>query len=373
MLILVGPLPPPVNGQSIAFQLLIEGVKERGLRYSVVNLSGRSKATWRRAIDYVSILWEFFAKTSFGEKTVYITIAQSFRGFIRDFIMIWYSKIFRHRLICHLHGGNYGNFYASQSRWVQWIIRSTLRQADKIVILGESLRFMFDFDKRLSSKLTVVPNGLPMDLDFQEPKRLPTDRSEPIRLLYLSNLIESKGYFDVLEAVRILVKVYGLNVKCEFCGLFRTNPIDDVRVKSVDQARAMFQEYVVNHQLEENVVYLGLVDGEAKVEALRRAHFFLLPTNYSNEGQPVSIIEAMAFGNVVIATNYRAIPDLVVDGHTGFLVPYGRPDLIADAVRSVVNDPERYRSMSRAAMQRFAGHFTREAHLEKMISILTSS
>lgn len=372
VIILIGPLPPPANGQSVSFQLLLEGVKERGLDHVVIDINSKPTGFWRRAYEYFLILRHFFVSAAFGRKTVYITIAQSLRGFVRDFLIIWYSRLFGHRVICHLHGGNYGNFYAAQAKCVKWLIRMTLGQANDIIILGEGLRSMFSFDEQLGPKLRVVPNGIPMaSIPRGVVKTLPTSPTQPIRLLYLSNLIESKGYFDVLDAVRILTKVYHLNVTCEFCGLFVTNPADDVRVKSVTQARELFEGFVQEHKLEAHVVYRGPVEGADKVEALRRAHFFVLPTNYSNEGQPVSIIEAMAFGCVVISTNYRAIPDLVVNGETGFLIPYGHPEAIAEVVRLLVKDPAKYQAMSRAARDRFDTYFTREAHLDRMLEILS--
>ncbi|HEU4451539.1 MAG TPA: glycosyltransferase, partial [Longimicrobium sp.] len=76
----------------------------------------------------------------------------------------------------------------------------------------------------------------------------------------------------------------------------------------------------------------------------------------------------MAHGNVVVSTDYRAIPDLVEDGVSGRLVPYGRPEAIAEAVSEAVETPGRFEEMSRAAVARFRGHFTREAHLERLLA-----
>jgi glycosyltransferase involved in cell wall biosynthesis len=219
-----------------------------------------------------------------------------------------------------------------------------------------------------------VPNGLPFVVPVPvEPKSLPGDRSEPIRLLFLSNLIESKGYLDLLEAVHILVVHHGLNARCHFCGAFWINPPDDVRVKSAEHAQKLFENYVRERDLQEYVEYRGPVSGKAKGDELMQAHFFVLPTNYDNEGQPVSIIEAMAYGNVVISTDYRAIPDLVVDGVTGRLVPYGQPAAIAQVIADLVAHPRQYRDMSRTAIERYRRQFTREAYLARIMPLLQVS
>jgi len=121
------------------------------------------------------------------------------------------------------------------------------------------------------------------------------------------------------------------------------------------------------------VRYLGSVAGMAKSDELRQAHFFVLPTSYDNEGQPVSIIEAMAYGNVVISTDYRAIPDLVVDGVTGLLVPYGHPAAIAQAIADLVADPRQYQDMSQGAIERYQQRFTWEAYWARIMALLQTS
>jgi len=375
-IVLVGPLPPPFVGQSIAFQMLVDGARKHYLPYAVVDLSGEGKshggtASWARALEYIKILFDYFRKSILGKKTIYVTIAQSRHGFFRDFVIIWFAYLKGHRIVCHLKGGNYDNFYEEQPKWMRWVIRKTLLRTDSLLVLGERLRDMYDFEPRLKDKICVVSNGLPFVLNkATEPKTLPVDESKPIRLLYLSNLIESKGYLDLLEAVRILVKEHKMPVECHFCGLFLANKPDDVLVRDAVHGQKLFEDFVTTNNLEKNVTCCGVVSGEEKNRELREAHFFVLPTNYNNEGQPVSIIEAMAFGNVVVSTDYRAIPDMVVHEKTGFFVPYGQPNAIARVVAETTVNPEMYSKMSKAALEHFQKHFTREAHLSRIIPIL---
>ncbi|HEU0302743.1 MAG TPA: glycosyltransferase, partial [Longimicrobium sp.] len=198
-------------------------------------------------------------------------------------------------------------------------------------------------------------------------KTLPAAGEGPVRILYLSNLVESKGWLEVLEAVRLLRDRLGPRIRCDFHGLFLANPADDRRITSAEQARGTFEAFVARHGLHEVVRYGGVASGEAKRQALAGAHFFVLPTRYNNEGQPVSIIEAMAHGNVVVSTDYRAIPDMVVDGETGALVPCGDPAALADAIGGLIEDPARYAAMSRAAVERFRRRFTRRGHLDAIL------
>lgn len=378
-LILVGPLPPPYYGQSVSFKMLVEGAAERGYTCDIVNIAQGSRtadsigqATFQRALEYAGVLPSYVRAILQARTTVYITIAQSRHGFIRDFVMIWLARSRGHEVVAHLKGGNYGRFFAGQPRWLQGLIKVTLRKCKHILVLGEGLRAMFDFDPVVLSRVEIVPNGLPTALDGRNsPKELPRSRGEPVNVLYLSNLVESKGYLDVLEAINELVNERGIDtIRCHFAGAFLANPADDRTVRGPAHAEEMFRERVATYGLHNHVVMHGVVTGAAKQELLDRAHFFVLPTNYNNEGQPVSIIEAIAAGNVVIATNYRAIPDMVIDNHTGFLVPYGAPNKIADAIEQCISNPAKYTAMSANALELFRRKFTRRAHLDTILRYL---
>jgi len=74
-IIFVGPLPPPFVGQSISFQMLVEGVRKHHLPYAVVDLSEKGTshgdtASWARALEYIKILFDYFRKSILGKKTI---------------------------------------------------------------------------------------------------------------------------------------------------------------------------------------------------------------------------------------------------------------------------------------------------------------
>lgn len=375
-LVIVGPLPPPVYGQSLSFQMLAEGLRQRNIEHCAINIGSKvttpgGKAHLRRALEYIFILSKYLGKICSGKKTVYITMAQSRQGFYRDFFMIWIACLFRLRIVLHLKGGNYRNFYLTQSLCLKWLIKMTLRRAESILVLGHRLRSMFDFAPGLAEKIHVVPNGLPFEqIDRIRAKHLPISPGDKagIRILFLSNLVESKGYLGLLSAIKEL-RDRSIPVTCHFCGNFFTS-FDDEKVKSADHARKLFENYVKENSLEKEVRLLGQVSGKEKMRELAESHIFVLPTRYANEGQPVSVIEAMAYGNVVIATDYRAIPEMVIHEETGILIPSQRPTAIADAIERLVMNPGLYEAMSKNALTRFQELFTREAHLNRIIPIL---
>lgn len=374
-LLLIGPLPPPYDGMSIMFKLLAEGFMERKIGYELVDITGRLRSSHKpkpiyRLFDYLNITKIIRKKLSqHSDNTVYLTIAQSRAGFFRDWLVISCAFHYKSKIVVHLHGGNYGDFYRKQPRLIQFLIRNTMRKCSRIIILGEDLRQMFDFDPTLADKLVVVPNCLPVVLRDLPLANKVLHKKQTIKLLYLSNLIEMKGYLDVLKAVSILRKEYGIDVFCTFCGAFLTSS-DDLNVRNVENARTSFFDFVNKEELHDVVSYCGVVNGQKKIDILKEAHVMVLPTNYINEGQPVSIIEAMALGCVTITTKYRAIPDMILDGVNGFFVRFGHPEDIALAVKGLVEKPDKFGEMSSHAIRIYKERFTREAHLNSIIPVI---
>lgn len=68
------------------------------------------------------------------------------------------------------------------------------------------------------------------------------------------------------------------------------------------------------------MTYHGIVGGDKKRELLRMCDIFCLLTSYPNEGQPISILEAMGNGMVIVTADHAGIPDLVTDGVNGIVV-----------------------------------------------------
>ena len=373
-IILIGPIPPPINGQSVAFQMLLDAIQHKQIPHKVINISSKIDSQkmnkFNRALEYIAILAKYLFHVCRPCSLVYLTIAQSQQGFMRDFIMIWTASLMRHQIVGHLHGGNYHTFYEQQSKSWQFLIRQTLLRFNKIAVLGNSLQSMFDFEKRLKPKICVIPNGVQSPVAPSQfiPKTLPPFNQKPISLLYLSNLVEFKGYLDVLDSIGILVNQYHLQIICYFCGEFLSKPRFDQAIQNAAHAERIFYEKVEQLNLNDYVKYEGIIDKKEKSNFLKNSHFLILPTKY--EGQPISILEAMSYGSVVISTKCGSIPDMVLDHKTGILVPYQNPHAIADAIDSLTQTPEKYTKMSQSAYLHYQKHFTLDTHLSQMFKFL---
>lgn len=369
-IILVAAMPPAINGQAIYTGYLINFFKQHNISFHSLPISektGKIKSFWSlllRIFEYGVLTLKFILLSIGEKKIVYISPGRTRFGFLRDLPLILCSSFLKNKVILHFHAGDFNFFFDEQSTWMKKVIKFTYSKVEHIIILSNRLKTSVSISSDMSDKIIVIPNGV-------EPKKvLPKQiegKKEPIKLLFLSNLIESKGYLDVLEAVKILITEHRINVECLFCGLFIQSE-DDVRTNGID-AKELFENYIEKNDLSKFVKYYGVANEIDKVEILLNSHILILPTNYNAEAQPISILEALANGLIVISTNYRAIPDMVIDGVTGFLVPYRSPDCIAEKIKYLYENPKNYKNMSSSALNIIKSNFSIDDNLLKMYNV----
>ncbi|MFP8893524.1 glycosyltransferase family 4 protein [Chryseobacterium sp. EZn1] len=359
--------PKNISGQSICFDMLLDELKKQMIPFKYITVSVDTDSNFQKVLEYLTAcikLIYFYMKTMGKSKIIYIAVAQSRLGFYRDFMFVWISALFGKKIVAHLHGGNFKTFYLEQSPFLQKIIKKTYDQCDCIIVLSRVYTDLFDFVDNYKEKVKVVPNGIP-EFDNDESIEKKYNPTRPV-ILYLSNLIESKGYLDVLHSSLILKEKYNISPQVYFCGNFLSNS-DDVTFDSVEKAKDYFHNFVKENKLEDNVVYKGLVQGEAKDQLLKNADFLTLPTNYNAEGQPISLIEGLKNGCVLITTQYRDIQYMNLDKETGFFVNYNDPEAIAEMI-SNVNEQD-FKRMSLNAQKHFKNSYSFISHYNNIIKI----
>ena len=124
---------------------------------------------------------------------------------------------------------------------------------------------------------------------------------------------------------------------------------------SLDSCKALAQSLGIT----ERVSFLG--DRRDVPELLAQAQIFVLSTHY--EGLPISILEAMRAGLPIVATRVNGIPEEVIDGETGLLVPHGDVEALASALNSLIQSPDKRQKMGEAGRQKFLQEFTIERML----------
>lgn len=133
-----------------------------------------------------------------------------------------------------------------------------------------------------------------------------------------------------------------------------------------------FSSRIDSSILKKHVNYAGVVSGEKKKRYLREADIFVLPTQYHVEGQPISIIEAMAYSCAIITTKYRSIPDILNEGNNPIYIKYSDSVSIADALEYLIKNKKILKAYKRDSRQIYETRFKWKFHYEKMKNILLS-
>ncbi|WP_390454828.1 glycosyltransferase family 4 protein [Chryseobacterium sp. Alg-005] len=275
------------------------------------------------------------------------------------------AKLFKRKVIAHQFGANYEGFYNSQSPFLQKKIKNTIEKTDYFIVEGDYTKKQLSFVKDYENKVVSIPNGLPQKVksDIIKPKNI----SEPIVILYLSNMIEGKGFWDVLEAGNLLYNKYNKNIKLIFAGRFLED-LEDTLCKTSEEARDLFSKKLKEYNLSDKTVYYEGLYGAQKEEAFLNAHFFILPSYYINEGQPVSVLEAIAYGCVPIVTEYRLIPSMV-NNENGFFVKPKSPEEIAEKILESDDAPGMYRKKSENGIAFYEQNFTAEKYVSQILKL----
>lgn len=375
--LLVGPLGSQddewITGARMAFTMFVRSLPTAGTRYWIVD-SSRGAKTDRIGGISISRAWGA-ARTVIeavvripASRHLYLVISSSWGGFLRDSLILWPAIIAGMEIKVHLHGGGYQAFYAGLSTRKKRLVKRTLNCVGCFIVLGEALRDQFSFLDSTPS-IEIVPNGVPeiVDQGSFKPKKIGRGDGS-IRLLYLSNMIPAKGYLDVLEACSILKTQFRTSIHCDFAGAFAqvSSQNGHGALRPAGEAAVLFQTKIEEYGLGHQVEYHGVVRAEHKTRLLLDCDVFVFPTYYEWEGQPLSIIEAMACGIPVVSTSHKSVPDLVEDGQTGLLVSARAPMEIAEAIKWFYQNPDKYTEFSRRAYERFRHRFTEQHYLRNL-------
>jgi len=228
--------------------------------------------------------------------TVYFTPKLSPLGFLS--LISYYKMCIKNDkpYALHIHGRALIDTY-NNHKWLRSSIRKYISKAKSNIALTKKLKeeMLNLFD---CGHFDVVGNFAQDEImlkDNEKGKKLEVIKSKPMQICYLSNVIESKGIFELIDAVggneNYILKIAG-----------RVFPDEKKR----------FEEYLNKFN---NIEYLGFISAGDKRKLLMESALFCLPTRYPTEAQPITIIEALCMGCIVISTELPGIVDTLGDDY----------------------------------------------------------
>ncbi len=352
-------VPPPVAGQSMATLLLLEALESADVDVVTINI-GRSiaddgglRGRLERCAGVVRIWTRFLFQAvksgREGHPILYAQLGQSQQSMLRDLVPLLLAKALRWPVIGHVHGGAWRNGLDGLPRPLRVVYESAVAAIDTVVVLTPRLAAMFDgvVDPK---RIQVVGNGVSAEVEAasgERPARF--DETTPM-VLFLSNLLPEKGYGTVIEAAR-LASERALGWRFVLAGSIPPG--------------------VTLTSLPPNTEFLGPIHGREKIEALSEASVFVLPTEYSVEGEPIAILEAMHFGLPIVTCDQGGICD-IVGPEEGELVQPGDAEALVAALGRFLQNEARWLAASENNHRVAKAIHSRERHAASMLRVLHS-
>jgi glycosyltransferase involved in cell wall biosynthesis len=235
------------------------------------------------------------------------------------------ARLLGSKVLLHPHCSLY-IFYEQQGKGWQWFVRKIARLCHGIVGLSnEWKRFQQVVPE---CQVFYLPNAINL-LNYADvgQEKIESKCDKPcLHILYLGHLGKAKGSFDLIDAAKLVLQQEH-EVSFDLVGQeHTTGEIEQLTTE------------VVESGLEEFIHIKPAVTGAEKIDVFRSADVFVYPSYH--EGMPMAVIEAMACGLPIIATNVGGLPDLINPGSNGLLVPVGQPAQLATAIHQLIVDPQ---------------------------------
>lgn len=350
-------LPPPVHGSSVVGKAIKDSKlinDQFDCRFINLLVSRKLNDTGKKSFSKVfrsletsfSLFKEILKKKP---DLCYFALTTTGFGFYKDVISVAILRFFHVKRVYHLHNKGVSK---AQSGIINALLYRFVFNRAKVILLSKYL--YLDIQKFVpQSQVYICPNGISDNIpEVTKPVSKP---KEKIKILFLSNLIKSKGIFVLLDACSIMKK-NGYWFECDFVG------------GEGDVSEQEFNEKVVQKGLSDQVKYLGKKFNKDKDQVFSSADIFTLPTY--NECFPLVLLEAMKHALPMVTTPEGGIPDIVENGVTGFSVPQKNSTALAEKLEILIKDPVLREKMGESERQKFEQEFTLDKFEKRLTKIL---
>ena len=358
-------MPPPVHGAAMVGQyihdskLINEKFEGHYINLTTAkNLQDIGKVGFRKFVDFVKLLRRIRKSLkTINPELVYVTPNACGGAFYKDYIVVQMIKRMGYQVVVHYHNKGVATH---QDKLFDDALYKRFFKDIKVILLSECLyNDVKKYVKR--DDVFVCGNGIP-SAAIESFVSAPIDAASPEdkipHILFLSNLLISKGVVVLLDSLKVL-KEKGCRFVCDFVG-----------GETVEMDAAMFQAEVAKRELEGMVVYHGRKYGNDKEAFLNAADMFVFPTFYHNECFPLVLLEAMQHHLPCVSTTEGGIPGIIDDGKTGFLVPKHDAETLAEKIQTLLSDADLRQRMGEAGREKFEKEFTLEVFEKRMAEIL---
>lgn len=340
----------------------IDGVPVNRFRYAPANLemltheegapSKMASKPWLQLLAIPYIISGFFKCLRICRKWR-PDIIHAHWPFPHAYIALGAAKLFKIPLVLNFHGAEL--LLIRKKKWVKPLLKFAIGQAQAVFanssFTAGKIKAIRNVDVEWS------PYGTTLDVGGGHPRNAPEPHAinGKFKILFVGRHIERKGICYLIEAAKYLPRD---QFEIRIVG------VGDLTEELKKQAASMPPESA-------EIIFTGKLSPEDLAHEYKTANVFTLPaivdSKGDTEGLGVVLIEAMELGLPVVASNVGGIPDVVVDGVSGILVPEKSAEALASAFKKLSSDAGLVRDLLAGAQKRIEECFTWDGIIERQV------
>jgi glycosyltransferase involved in cell wall biosynthesis len=350
----------------------IDGIKVNRFRYAPANWemltheegapSKMASKPWLQLLAIPYIISGFFKCIKICRKFK-PDIIHAHWPFPHAYIALGAAKLFRIPLVLNFHGAEL--LLIRKKKWVKPLLKFAIGQAQAVFanssFTAGKIKALRNVDVEWSPYGTTLETG---EISA-EPTQAPHPVNGKFKILFVGRHIERKGICYLIEAAKYLprdkfeIRIVGVGDLTE-------------KLKELAEQVDALAPAGVRHDSPAEIVFTGKLSPEELAKEYRTANVFTLPaivdSKGDTEGLGVVLIEAMELGLPIVASNVGGIPDVVVDGESGILVPEKDPQALANAFKRLESEPGLVKQLLEGSRKRIRECFTWDGIIERQIA-----
>ncbi len=346
----------------------IDGVKVNRFRYAPANWefltheegapSKMANKPWLQLLAIPYIISGFFKCIGICRK-FRPDVIHAHWPFPHAYIALGAVKLFRIPLVLNFHGAEL--LLIRKKKWVKPLLKFAIGQAQAVFanssFTAGKIKALRNVDVEWSPYGTTLESNGKVG-EPAKPTQVPHPINGKFKILFVGRHIERKGIGYLIEAAKYLprdkfeIRIVGVG-----------DLTDKLKVQATEVSTTPDAA---------NIIFTGKLSPEELANEYKTANVFTLPaivdSKGDTEGLGVVLIEAMELGLPVVASNVGGIPDVVVDGESGILVPEKDPQALADAFKRLEANPTLVQQLLEGSRKRICDCFSWDGIIERQIA-----
>jgi len=309
--------------------------------------------------------------------------------FPHAYIALGAAKLFKIPLVLNFHGAEL--LLIRKKKWVKPLLKFAIGQAQAIFANSSFTAGKIKALRNVNVEWSPYGTTLEVDSRKSEVGSTPHLVNGKFKILFVGRHIERKGICYLIEAAKYLpsdkfeIRIVGVGDLTEQLKA-QAALLDEGRETSRLQGECRNGKFIcrydrtaapdaegVKDERGAEIIFTGKLSPEDLANEYRTANVFTLPAIVDHkgdtEGLGVVLIEAMELGLPIVASNVGGIPDVVVDGESGILVPEKDPVALADAFKRLEADPTLIQKLLAGARKRIEECFTWNGIIERQVEV----